>query len=76
MNPKGNFVLRTRVGVVDRRARDTYVLWDLYAALSRGKVHPFLQFSNLANTSYQEILGVPMPSRTVIGGVDVLLRKR
>jgi iron complex outermembrane receptor protein len=76
INPKGNFILRTRVGALDRRAGDPYVLWDLYAAISRGKVHPFLQFSNLANTSYQEIQGVPMPSRTVIGGVDVLLRKR
>lgn len=75
-NPKGNFLFRTRVGVLDRRARDTYVLWDFYAALSRGKVHPFLQFSNLTNTSYQEILGVPMPGRTVIGGVDIVLRKR
>jgi iron complex outermembrane receptor protein len=76
INPKGNFVLRTRVGVLDRRARDVYALWDLYAAITRGKVHPYLQFSNLANTSYQEILGVPMPSRTVIAGLDVLLRKR
>lgn len=75
-NLGGKLVLRTRVGVLDRRARDTYALWDLYAASSRGKVHPFLQFSNLANTSYQEILGVPMPGRTVIGGVEVVLRKR
>lgn len=75
-NPKGTFVVRTRVGVLDQRARNTYVLWDLYAAISRGKVHPFLQFSNLTNTSYQEIQGVPMPSRTAIGGVDVVLRKR
>jgi len=75
-NPGAGLILRTRVGILDRRARDTYVLWDLFAALSRGKVHPFLQFSNLANTSYQEVLGVPMPGRTVIGGVDVVLRRR
>ena len=73
--PKGNFIVRTRVGVLDRRARDTYALWDLYAALLKGRVHPFLQFSNLANTSYQEILGVPMPGRTVVGGVDMVFRK-
>jgi iron complex outermembrane receptor protein len=76
MNPKGNFVLRTRVGVLEQKSRDPYVLWDLYAAISRGKVHPFLQFSNLTNTSYQEIPGVAMPSRTVMGGVDVLFRKK
>ena len=75
-NPKGNFILRTRLGLADRRTRDAYALWDLYLALSRGKVHPFLQFSNLANTSYQEVLGVAMPGRTVIGGVDLVFRKR
>lgn len=76
VNPKGNFVFRTRVGVLDRRSGDTYALWDVYAALPHGKVHPFLQISNLANSSYQEILGVPMPGRTVIGGVELVLRKR
>jgi iron complex outermembrane recepter protein len=76
VNPKGNFLFRTRVGVLDRRSGDTYALWDVYAALPHGKVHPFLQISNLANSSYQEIQGVPMPGRTVIGGVEVVLRKR
>ena len=35
-----------------------------------------VQASNLANTSYQEILGVPMPGRTLIGGVELVFRKR
>ena len=76
VNPKGNFVFRTRVGVLDRRSGDTYALWDVYAAMPHGKVHPFLQISNLANSSYHEILGVPMPGRTVIGGLELVLRKR
>jgi iron complex outermembrane receptor protein len=76
VNPKGNFLFRTRVGVLDRRSGDTYALWDVYAAMPHGKVHPFLQISNLANSSYQEIVGVPMPGRTVIGGVELVLRKR
>jgi iron complex outermembrane receptor protein len=75
-NPRGNFVFRTRVGVLDRRSGDSYALWDVYVAMPHGKVHPFLQISNLANSSYQEILGVPMPGRTVIGGVELVLRKR
>ena len=32
-------------------------------------VRPFLQLSNLANTSYQEIAGVAMPGSTILGGV-------
>lgn len=67
-------VLRTRVGVLDRRARDPYALWDLYAAVTRGPVHPFLQVSNVTSTQYQEILGVAMPGRTVIGGIEVVVK--
>lgn len=67
-------VLRTRVGVLDRRARDPYALWDLYAAVTRGRVHPFLQVSNVTSTECQEVLGVSMPGRTVIGGIEVVLK--
>jgi iron complex outermembrane receptor protein len=45
-------------------------------ALPHGKVHPFLQATNLTNTSYQEIPGVPMPGRTIIGGVELVFRKQ
>ncbi len=67
--PKG-FVARTRVGALNRRARSPYALWDLYAASTLGRVHPFLQLTNLTNTSYQEILGIQMQSRAVVGGVE------
>lgn len=69
-------VFRTRVGVLDRRARDPYGVWDLYAASSRGKVHPFLQISNATSTRYQEILGVPLPGRSVLAGVEWVIRGR
>lgn len=71
---RGGVVLRTRVGVLDRRARDPYGLWDLYAAVTRGRVHPFLQVSNATSTEYQEILGVAMPGRTVIGGIELVVK--
>jgi len=67
-------LLRTRVGVLDRRARDPYAVWDWYAASSRGRVHPFVQFSNLTSTSYEEIPGVRMPGRAVIGGIEWVVR--
>jgi len=67
-------MFRTRVGVLDRRDQAPYVLWDLYAAYSGGRVHPFLQLSNLTGTSYQEIQGVQMPGRTVIGGIELAFR--
>ncbi len=64
------FVGRTRIGVVERYARDPYAVWDLYAAASKGRVRPFLQFTNLSNSRYQEIPGVAMPGRAVVGGLE------
>ena len=58
-----------------RRDRDPYALWDIYAGFSRGQFHPFLQLSNVTATSYEEIQGVIMPGRSVIGGVEWVLAK-
>jgi iron complex outermembrane receptor protein len=56
--------------VIARRDRAPYALWELYAASTRGRVHPFLQFTNLADVRYQEIPGVWMPGRAVVGGLE------
>ena len=69
-------VVRTRVGAVGRRARDPYAVWDLSAAMTRGRVHPFVQLANLTSATYQEILGVVMPGRSIVGGIEVLLKRR
>jgi iron complex outermembrane receptor protein len=75
ITPRGSFVLRTRVGALARPARSPYALWDIYAALPRRKVHPYVQVSNLTNTAYQSIPGVAMPGRTIVGGVELVIRK-
>jgi len=72
----GRFLLGTRLGVLDRRSEGVYALWDVDAAYTRGSLHPFVQMSNLTSASYQEIPGVAMPGRTVIGGVELVLRKK
>ena len=69
-----HLLLRSRLGVLNRRGRDPYALWDFYAGYSGGRVRPFVQFANLTNTSYQEIAGVSMPGRTVTGGVEWVVR--
>jgi iron complex outermembrane recepter protein len=76
ITPRGNFVLRTRVGALERQQRDPYALWDVYLALPRHKVHPYLQVGNTTNTSYQSVPGVAMPGRTLIGGVELVIRKK
>jgi iron complex outermembrane receptor protein len=72
----GGAAVRTRLGVLNRQAQGTYALWDVQAAWSRGKIHPFLQVANIANASYEEIQGVAMPGRTIMGGVEIVVRGR
>jgi iron complex outermembrane receptor protein len=76
ITPRGNFLLRTRVGAIERPGRSMYALWDIYAAMPHGKLHPYIEVSNATNTSYQSIPGIAMPGRTIIGGVELVLRKR
>ena len=59
-----------RIGVVDRYARDPYSLWDASVTRSAGRVRPFLQLTNLTSTAYEEIPGVAMPKRGIIGGIE------
>ena len=68
--------IRNRVGVTQRVGQDAYPLWDFAAARANGRVRPYMQFSNLSNTGYQQIAGVPMPGRMVVGGLDLVLAKK
>ena len=61
---------RTRLGVIERKGRLPYAVWDVYGARAAGRVRPFLQLSNLTGTTYQEIIGVAMPGFGVVGGVE------
>jgi hypothetical protein len=72
MLPKG-VVARTRIGVLQRLGRDVYGLWDVHAAATQHRVRPFLQLSNVTNTSYEEISRVAMPGRSIIGGLEFLV---
>ncbi len=72
----GNIQMRTRVGVVERYNNDPYALWDLALSRQFRYVRPFLQLANLANTSYQEIAGVAMPGRSIVGGMELLLSRK
>jgi iron complex outermembrane receptor protein len=72
----GGVTLRTRVGALQRYHADPYGLWDVYAAYSRSRFHPFLQLTNITSTVYQEIAGVAMPTRSVLGGIEIRLKDR
>jgi iron complex outermembrane receptor protein len=64
-------LLRTRLGVLERTGRDAYPLWEVAVARASGRIRPYIQFANLTNAVYQEIPGVPMPGRTVVGGIEI-----
>jgi iron complex outermembrane receptor protein len=68
--PRGVLV-RTRIGAVQRYARDPYAVVDIYAARTRGRWRPFAHLTNLADTVYQEIFGVAMPGRAAVVGVEL-----
>ncbi|MBC8165391.1 MAG: TonB-dependent receptor, partial [Bryobacteraceae bacterium] len=68
----GGFLARTRIGIVERFNRDPYAVWDFYAAFSRTRFRPFLQFTNLTATRYEEIPGVRMQGRAIVGGVELV----
>jgi iron complex outermembrane receptor protein len=72
---RGRLAVRSRLGVLERIGRDPYALWEVYAGYTAGRIHPFLQLSNLSGAVYQEVLGVAMPGRTVIGGMEVVVRR-
>jgi iron complex outermembrane receptor protein len=67
---RNEIAARTRVGAVDRVGRDPYALWDVALARARGRLRPFIQFTNLADTVYEEIPGVAMPKRGIVGGLE------
>ncbi len=67
-------VARSRIGVVQRYGREPYALWDASVGREFKNVDAHLAFSNLTNTAYQEVLGVAMPGRNVVFGMDVFVR--
>ena len=73
---KRGILLRTRIGAMQRYNANPYGLWDVYAAYTRTRLHPFLQLTNITNTVYQEVAGVAMPKGAILGGIEFRLRDR
>ncbi|MBI1895313.1 MAG: TonB-dependent receptor [Acidobacteria bacterium] len=72
----GGILARARAGALQRLAREPYAVVDLYAAWSRGRFHPFVQVTNVTDTFYQEVLGVDMPGRAAMVGIEVTAFQR
>jgi iron complex outermembrane receptor protein len=61
---------RTRVGALNRRGQDPYAIWDVYAGWTEHAWRPFVQLTNITATHYEEVPGVVMPGRALVGGVE------
>jgi iron complex outermembrane receptor protein len=73
---RNGLLLRQRVRVVNRIDRNVYPVWDASAAYQAKRVQPYVQATNLSNSGYQEIVGVPMPGRAFVAGVQVVIGKQ
>jgi iron complex outermembrane receptor protein len=75
LTPQG-ILARTRLGVVKRYQLNPYALWDISVAWTRPRIRPYVQLTNLTNTSYEEIIGVNMPGRAILAGIEIQAWKK
>jgi outer membrane cobalamin receptor len=64
-----NFVLTNAVQIAERYQQTVYPVWNATLTHDAWKVRPYVRLTNVSNTGYQEISGVNMPPRAIMGGV-------
>lgn len=62
---------RSRLGVVQRLGNSPYVLWDFSTSADLRYFRPYLRLDNLTDTKYQEIPGIDLPGRSIVGGIEI-----
>jgi iron complex outermembrane receptor protein len=63
---------RTRIGVARRYGgAGPYAVWDASLARGVGRIRPYVRLTNLTDTVYEEIPGVAMPKRAIVGGIEL-----
>lgn len=76
--PVGRYAtVRTRIGVFNRSWQSTVGIWDFSLVGRPGRLHPFVQVTNLLNTYYEAFPGLAQPGRWIRGGLrlDLLGRR-
>jgi iron complex outermembrane receptor protein len=63
------FAITNALQLAQRYKQTVYPVWNLSATHDSGRIRPYLRLTNLSNTGYQEITGVNMPSRAIMGGL-------
>ncbi len=62
------FTVTNMVQLARRYQQTLYPVWNLALMHDAGRLRPYLRLTNLSNTGYQEISGVAMPPREIMGG--------
>ena len=68
-----NITLANAVQLAQRYQQTVYPVWNATLTHDAWKLRPYVRATNLSNTGYQEISGVNMPSRAIMGGVALEL---
>ncbi len=68
-----SFTVANFVQIAQRYQQTVYPVWNATLTHDAGRLRPYLRLTNLSNTGYQEISGVAMPPRAIIGGFVVQL---
>jgi iron complex outermembrane receptor protein len=63
-----NINFTNSVELVQRYQQTVYPVWNATLTHNIGWLRPYLRLSNVSNTGYQEITGVNMPGRSIVGG--------
>ncbi len=66
-----DIVLTNAVQLAQRYQQTVYPVWNATLTRDAWRVRPYLRLMNASNTGYQEITGVNMPPRTIMGGIAV-----
>ena len=65
------WIARSRLGAMERFGRSPYAVWDVYGSWQKHRVRPYLQLANLTSTRYEEFVGIRMPGRSFVGGIEI-----
>ena len=68
-----HWVVGNTVQIAQRYQQSAYPVWNATLTHDTGKLRPYLRLSNLSNTGYQEISGVNMQGRSMVGGFALQL---
>jgi len=70
-----NLNISNTVQIAQRYQQAPYPVWNAALTHDVGRLRPYLRLSNLSNTGYQEIAGIAMPGRAIVGGVSLRLSR-